>query len=279
MKNIYIPSLNVLFIFFFKSGSSLYTAFIENWLKWLKIDYDYSELTIVESKNPKVYLMVRNPLERVVTSFYWTKTFDIKSKEDKFPVDDFCSFINGLEDEINITGDNHLLPQTWNMVKGLKRRERQSYELTYEDFSNFDYRTFYPNLNISIVQLESFQKNFAALLGMSTQMMFYPYFQKFDSNIVDSVYYNKTFGQFSELNTNMDAYQKLYVVFLYNFIESAFKLNTHHNNLTGSMIEILRKQPDTTDILIKANKLVDKECKYFGYNNKQHLNKHKFGII
>lgn len=280
MKQIYIPSLNVIILFFFKSGSSLYTAFIESWLKWLRIDYDYSEITVVRNKKPKVYLMTRNPLERIVSSFYWTKTFDIQSKDDKFPIEDFIKFIDELENEINDTSDNHLLPQSWNLVKGIKREDNQGYNLTYKDFSTFNFKNnFFPDLNIEVIRLEEFQRNFQSLLGMASQMMFYPYFQKIDIDIPDGVYYKKTFGQFTEINELMDSYQKLYVVFLYNFIETSFKINTHHNNLTHSMIEVLRRHEETADYLLKANELVKMECDYFGYNNKRHLNKHKFGVI
>lgn len=280
MKQIYIPSLNVIILFFFKSGSSLYTAFIESWLKWMKIEYDYSEITIVRNKRPKVYLMTRNPLERIVSSFYWTKTFDIHSKENKFPIDEFFEFINGLENEINTSSDNHLLPQSWNLVKGIVRESDQSIELTYSDFSNFDFRNkFFPDLEIEIIRLEDFQKNFESLRGMAAQMMFYPYFQKIDTVISDGVYYKKTFGKFVELDKIMDSYQKLYVVFLYNFIETSFKVNTHHNNLTNSMIEVLRMSEESTDYILKANELVKSECAYFGYDNKRHLNKNKFGVI
>lgn len=280
MKQIYIPSLNVLILFFFKSGSSLYTAFIESWLKWLKIDYDYSEITIVRSKKPKVYLMTRNPLERIVSSFYWTKTFDIQSKDDKFPIENFIKFIDGLENEVNNTSDNHLLPQSWNLVKGIKRESDQGYNLTYNDFSNFNFRKeFFPDLDIHIIKLEDFQKNFSSLLGMASQLMFHPYFQKIDIDIPNGVYYKKTLAQFTEIDELMNPYQKLYAVFLYNFIETSFKINRHHNNLTHSMIEVLRKTPETSDYLLKANHFIKNEADYFGYDNRHHLNMHRFGVI
>jgi hypothetical protein len=280
MKQIYIPSLNIIILFFFKSGSSLYTAFIESWMKWLNIEYDYSEITIVRDRKPKVYLMARNPLERIVSSFYWTKTFDIHSKDNKFPIEKFIEFIDGLEDEVNKTSDNHLLPQSWNLVKGISREETQSYNLTYSDFSNFNFRQhFFPDLEIEVIRLEEFQINFASLITSAAGMMFYPYFKKIDIDVPEGVYYKKTFGKFTEINEVMDSYQKLYTVFLYNFIETSFKINHHHNNLTHSMIEVLRQTPATAEYLLKANKLVKNECDYFGYDNKRHLNMHKFGVI
>jgi hypothetical protein len=277
MKYIYVKSLNILFLFFNKSGSSLYTNFIENWLKWLKIDYEYMDVLTARKYNPKVYMMVRNPLERLVTSFYWTKTFDIQSKFNKFPIDEFIKFIDELETEMDNSMDMHLLPQTWQMVEEIKRTNiGKTSKLIYKEFAEFDYANFYPELNIKIIQLEGFQRNFQALRGMCTSLMFYPYYQKFDEKIPTNVYYEKSIGQFTELNDLMDSYQKLYVVFLYNFVETAFQTNNHHNNLYEDMIAKLRKQPNTIDVLVKANSYIANESKYLGYKNDHYLNKNKF---
>ena len=79
MKFIYLPTINLLIVFFNKSGSTLFGAWIENLVSFLglpfelktEMDIDYMEYIInVYEKRPKIYFFVRNPLERMITSFF-----------------------------------------------------------------------------------------------------------------------------------------------------------------------------------------------------------------
>jgi hypothetical protein len=83
-------------------------------------------------------------------------------------------------------------------------------------------------------------------------------------------------GQFTELDELMDPYQKLYVVFLYNFIENSFDTNNHHNNLWRDMMSNLRQKPEYVDLLIKINEIVKREATFLGYKNDNYINKNKF---
>ena len=278
MRFVYIRSLNVLFLFFNKSGSSLYLCFIESWLKWMKIDYETLNLNDVYQNNPTVYMFVRNPLERAVTSFYWTKTFDIKSKENKFPLEQFTKFTNELEEEMDKTEDMHFLPQTWELIRHFKITKHDRSKLSANEFMNYDYRDFFPNVNFKIIQVEAFKQNFQALRGLCTQLMFYPYFKKLDIDIPSSPYYNKTMGLIPELDKLMDPYQKLYTVFLYNFIENSFDENGHHNNLWQKMLSNLRSEPQYVDLIIHIEKIFRRESDFLGYKNSHYINKNKFGV-
>lgn len=278
MRFVYVRSLNVLFLFFNKSGSSLYLCFIESLLKWLKLEYETLNINDVYKNNPTVYLFVRNPLERAVTSFYWTKTFDIKSKLDKFPLDQFTTFVENFAGEMDKSEDMHFLPQTWEMIRHFKTANEDRSKLTYDEFVNYDYRSFYSNINFKIIQVESFKQNFQALRSMCTQLMFYPYFKKLDTDIPNSPYYTKTMGLIPELDQLMDPYQKLYSVFLYNFVENSFDDNGHHNNLWRDMLSNLRTKPEYVDLLIKIEAIFRRESDFLGYKNNHYINKNKFGV-
>ena len=278
MRFLYVRKLNVSFLFFNKSGSSLYLCFVESWLKWLRLEYEILNLNDVHQYNPTVYLFVRNPLERAVTSFYWTRTFDIKSQTNKFPLEDFTKYADGLAEELNKSEDMHVLPQTWELIKHQRVINDDRSKLSYNDFVNYDYRKFFPNVNFKIIQVESFKQNFQALRSMCTQLMFYPYYKKLDIDIPDGPWYKKTMGMFPELDELMDPYQKLYVVFLYNFIENSFDENNHHNNLWRGMLSNLRTQPEYVDLLIKIENIFKRESDFLGYKNGHYINKNKFDV-
>jgi hypothetical protein len=139
-------------------------------------------------------MFVRNPLERAVTSFYWTKTFDIKSQADKFPIDKFTKYVENLSNEMNSSEDMHLLPQLWELMKHQRVIDNDRTKLTCEEYINYDYRKFFPNAKIKFVQVEPFKQNFQALRSMCTQLMFYPYYQKLDIDIPEGIWYKKLWG-------------------------------------------------------------------------------------
>lgn len=283
MKFIYLPTINLLIVFFNKSGSTLFGAWIENLVSFLGLpfelktdtDIDYIDYVIkIYEKRPKIYFFVRNPLERMITSFYWVYTFDIRSKEDKFPLEEFVEFANDLKTLVNTSTDMHLLPQSWDLVKinnYINERENSMFE-----FQNFRYdKRFFKGCETKIIQIENFQRNFDALMQFAfTQRHTINY--RVLEDISDSVYYKNSFGLIKELHEDKNRFEKMFSMILYNFVETNITKLPHHNNLYKGMIQRLEKTKDGVNALNAINEIVANESKWLGYDNSLILNTNKF---
>ena len=283
MKFIYLPTLNLLVVFFNKSGSTLFGAWLENLISFLGIpfelktdmDVDYMEYIInVYEKSPKIYFFVRNPLERMITSFYWVHTFDIRSKDDKYPLEEFTQFADNIQHLILESNDMHLLPQSWDLVKinnYINERENSMFE-----FQNFRYdKRFFKGCEMVIIQIENFQRNFDALIQLAfTQRHTINY--KVLEDISDSVYYRNSFGLIKELHGEKSKFEKMFSIILYNFVETNTKKLPHHNNLYKGMIERLEKNKVGVESLNKINEIIANESRWLGYNNSAILNMNRF---
>lgn len=287
MRIIYIQTLNVCFTFFNKSGSSLLIAWMENLLRYLEIDYmlfttpNHNEwrehLTFISNKNPKFYLFVRNPLERMVTSFYWTETFDIKSQPTQYPVDSIIDYSNKITDVISNTNDMHILPQTWEMVRFNNNLNNVEHNLN--TFSSFRYdKRMFKDSEISIVKIETFFKNFEALMSYSNSMLHYPSYQNFE-RISENNYFEKSIGQLKEILENRNNFCKFNSVLLLNFFIVQFNKSNHHKNLYKGMINQLQKTKDGVESLIKLNYIISNESKWLGYDNSLFTNLNQFTTI
>lgn len=283
MKFIYLPTINLLIVFFNKSGSTLFGGWMENLVSFLglpfeshtRMDIDYIEYIInVYEKRPKIYFFVRNPLERMITSFYWIHTFDIRSKVDKYPLEEFVQFANNIEFETIESNDMHLLPQSWDLVKinnYINERENSMFE-----FKNFRYdKRFFKGCEIVIIQIENFQRNFDALMlyaFTNTQSLDYRTLE----NISDSVYYKNSFGLIKELHEGNTKFEKMFSTILYNFVETNVKKLPHHNNLYKGMLERLQQIKEGVESLNKINEIISNESKWLGYDNSLVLNMNRF---
>lgn len=283
MKLIYLPTINLLIVFFNKSGSTLFGAWLENLVSFLEYPYelksdmeiDYMEYVInVYEKRPKIYFFVRNPLERMITSFYWVKTFDIRSKVEKYPLEEFVEFANNIEYQIMESDDMHLLPQSWDLVKinnYINGRENSMFE-----FKNFRYdKRFFKGCEISIIQIEKFQKNFDALMQFAfTQRHSINY--RVLEDISDSVYYKNSFGLIKELHQNKTKFEMMFSAILYNFVGTNVTKLPHHNNLYRGMLERLDKIKEGVESLNKINEIIANESNWLGYDNSIILNTNRF---
>ena len=283
MKFIYLPTINLLIVFFNKSGSTLFGAWIENLVSFLGLpfelktdmDVDYMEYIInVYGKRPKIYFFVRNPLERMITSFYWVHTFDIRSKIDKYPLEEFVQFADSIEFQIMESNDMHLLPQSWDLVKinnYMNERENSMFE-----FQNFRYdKRFFKGCETVIIQIEKFQRNFDALMQFAfTQRHTINY--RVLEDISDSAYYKNSFGLIKELHENKNRFEKMFSTILYNFVETNIKKLPHHNNLYKGMLERLEKIKEGVESLNKINGIIANESKWLGYDNSLILNMNRF---
>jgi len=281
MKLIYIPTLNILFVFFNKSGSTLYGAWVENLISFHKlpielITSDFEEKLIeIYDRKPKIYFFVRNPIERMITSFYWTKTFDIKSQENKFPTEKFIELADNIESEMLSTDDMHFLPQSWELVKINNKINKR--ENSIDEFINFRYdKRFFKECDIKIIQIEAFSKNFNALMHYTFTQRHSLNYKTFEDTI-DSFFYKKSFGLLTELcNQNEKKFEKLFAIILFNFVESNMKKLPHHNLLYPEMIKQLTKTKEGVDSLNKINNILQNESKWLGYDNSIILNTMKF---
>ena len=284
MRILYSKPINVAFVFFNKSGSSLLIAWMENLLSYLKIEYEllpytnveshYQSVVLLNSNKTKLYFFVRNPLERMVTSFYWTETFDIKSQDNKFPINQFIEYADNIESIIDSTNDMHILPQSWEMVKS--NNIINSRQNSLEEFKTFRYdKRFFRECDTRIIKIEIFRKNFEALMSYSSSLVHYPNYKSMD-RIGENFYFQKSFGQLEELWDNTDNSQKLFGVSLYNFYDTHFKTLPHHNNLYKSMIHNLEKTKEGVESLVKIDSIINNESKWLGYDNSLTINTNKF---
>lgn len=284
MRIIYIPSLNVSFVFFNKSGSSMFIAWMEILLKNLDFEYqllkfgeygDGEKSTIfLALKKAKIYLFVRNPLERIVTSFYWMETFNIKEQDSMFPIGDFIEYALNIEHNYETTNDPHVLPQTWELVKGnniLNKRENSLFE-----FKNFRYdKRFFKECDVKIIQIENFKSNFDNLMKYSASVINYPHYNLIN-DLGNNFYFQKSIGQTEELWKDSNNSKKLFAISLYNFFDNHYKILPHHNNLYKGMIQRLQKTKEGVESLIKVNEMIANESKWLGYDNSLILNTNKF---
>lgn len=284
MRIVYIPSLNVGFIFFHKSGSSMLIAWLENLLKYLGFEYDtlikgneseYKKLieTFIASKT-KLYLFVRNPLERMITSFYWVRTFDIKSQSSQYPIEELIKYADGIQTLVEKTNDMHILPQSWELVKiinSLNGIDKHS----ISKFTEFRYdKRFFKESNIVIIQIEKFYKNFNALQNYSASMMHYPNYLEHE-NIVKNQYFTKCIGMLDEI-FDENKYNKLYSITLLSMIDNHFKYLPHHNNLYKQMITQLEKTKEGVEAMLKLDSIIFNESKWLGYDNSLTLSTNGF---
>ncbi len=282
MRILYIPTLNIGFIFFHKSGSSLLIAWMENLLRYLGYSYDrltegdeYKKLieTFSISKT-KLYLFVRNPLERMITSFYWTKTFDIKSHPSQYPISDIIEYANQIEKTIEETDDMHILPQSWELVKIINSINGVNEHSIYK-FNTFRYdKRFFKESEINIIQIERFYKNFQALQNYSASLMHHPNYIEHE-NITTNQYFDKSFGIIKEIFEN-NKFSKLYSVALFSMFDNHFKVLPHHNNLYKQMINQLDKTKEGVEAMIRLDSIVFNESKWLGYDNSLILNTNRF---
>ncbi len=285
MRIVYIPSLNISLVFFNKSASSIFVAWIENLLNYLKIEYnflpdmrdekyiDFIKSNIIDTES-KIYMFVRNPLERLVTSFYWNYTFDIKSKDNQYPVDEFIEYANDIENILSVTTDMHILPQSWELTKISNQINKR--ESSIDDFKVFKYnKRFFQKNQIVSIQIEKFIKNFEALSKLAASLSHYPHYKKYNE-LGDNVYFLKTFGVISELWEGKTNAEKLYSIILFHFIESQFKFLPHHNNLYKGMISRLDKTKEGVMALNKLNEVINNESEWLGYDNSLILNTMRF---
>jgi len=283
MRFVYLPTLNVLIIFFNKSGSTLYCGWIENVITFLGVPYElklHNEIDYIDfiekvyDKKPKIYFFVRNPLGRVVTSFYWLNTFDIKSKDSQFPLDEFITYADNLEQSIEKSDDMHLLPQSWELIKWnnyINGRENSMFE-----FKNFRYdKRFFKGCEIVIVQIEKFQKNFDALIQSLFADNYIPSYNKLEE-VGNHHYYKNSFGIIEELHQQKTNFEMMFSLLSYNFVESNLKKQTHHNNLYGGLIIRLEKIKEGVLSLNKINEILANESKWLGYDNSLILNMNRF---
>ncbi len=284
MRILYSKPINVAFVFFNKSGSSLLIAWMENLLSYLKIEYEllpytnmeshYQNVVLLNSNKAKLYFFVRNPLERMVTSFYWTETFDIKSQDNKFPINQFIEYADKIESIIDSTNDMHILPQSWELVKSNNIINGRDNSL--REFQTFRYdKRFFKESEMRIIKIEIFKKNFEALMAYSSSMVHYPNYKTMDK-IGDNFYFQKSFGQLEEIWEGKNNLDKLTAVSLYNFYDTHFKTLPHHNNLYKNMISILEKTKEGVQSLIKVDSIINNESKWLGYDNSLILNTNRF---
>lgn len=284
MRILYSKTLNIAFIFFNKSGSSLLIAWMESLLTYLKVEYEllsytdvetqYQNIRLLNSNKSKLYFFVRNPLERIITSFYWMETFDIKSKENKFPINDFVEYANSIEEKVEKIWDMHILPQSWLLVYG--NNVINGRENSLREFQTFRYdKRFFKDCNIKIIKIETIKKNFEALMGFASSICHYPQYKEMDK-IGETFYFQRSFGQLEEIFANASSMDKLNAISLYNFYDTHFKTLPHHNNLYKEMLNELWKTKIGVESLIKVNSIVENESKWLGYDNSVILNTNKF---
>lgn len=284
MRIVYIPTLNIAFIFFHKSGSSLLIAWMENLLRYLGYSYDtlikgeeddYKKLieTFITSKT-KLYLFVRNPLERMITSFYWTKTSGIKSQPSQYPIGDVIEYANQIEQIVEETTDMHILPQSWELVKIINSINGVNEHSIY-NFNTFRYdKRFFKDSDISVIQIERFYKNFQALQTYSASLMHYPDYYEHE-NIVTNQYFDKSIGILKEIFDD-NKFSKMYSITLLSMFDNHFKVLPHHNNLYKQMINQLDKTKEGVEAMIKLNSIIFNESKWLGYDNSLILNTNRF---
>ncbi len=281
MKVYYLSSINILIVFFNKSGSTLFGAWIENLISFHSIPFEIitsdfeDKLLQINEKKPKIYFFVRNPIERMITSFYWTKTFDIKSQENKFPTEKFIELSNNIESEILSTDDMHFLPQSWELVKINNKIHNR--ENSMDEFINFRYdKRFFKGCDIRIIQIEGFSKNFNALMQYTFTQRHSLNYKTFEDT-TDSFFYKKSFGLIEELcGEDKEKFHKLFAIILFNFVESNMKKLPHHNLLYPEMIKQLTQTKEGVDSLNKINNILQNESKWLGYDNSIILNTMKF---
>jgi len=244
MKSFYIKELNKGFICLNKSGSLLL----------LNTFYDFSHYkgyTITDGLNDtnedtELFIFVRNPIERLKTSFSWFLGYENFCKEfyetyDNYnPIDMFKKFIN-RQSEIYKLKDYHFLPQKYDICNVPYSKE---FTITDELI-----KTTYPNYQI--IKLEEFSEELFKSMSANYKKLRLGvnHTEEMDS-VVDYVFLN---------SLNLSELKLFTSLYLYN----KTILDTHHHS--NKVIDI------DNNLEKKIFFMLEDEYNLYGYETKEYF--------
>lgn len=253
MKSFYIKELNKGFVCLNKSGSLLL----------LNTFYDFSHYmgyTITDGLNEtnedtKIFIFVRNPIERLKTSFSWFlgyenfckefyETYDEYNPIDMFTSDNFKKFIDG-QSEIYQLKDYHFLPQKYDICNVPYSVE---FKITDELI-----KTTYPNYQI--IKLEEFSQELLKTISADYKNLrlginHYEITDVITDVIIDYVFLN---------SLNLSELKLFTSLYLYN----KTILDSHHHG--NKVLDITNKLESKIYLLLQD------EYDLYGYEFKEHF--------
>ncbi len=249
MKSFYIKELNKGFICLNKSGSLLL----------LNTFYDFSHYkgyTITDGLNDtnedtELFIFVRNPIERLKTSFSWFlgyenfckefyETYDNYNPIDMFTMDNFKKFIN-RQSEIYKLKDYHFLPQKYDICNVPYSKE---FTITDELI-----KTTYPNYQI--IKLEEFSEElFKSMYANYKKLRLGVNHTEEMDSVVDYVFLN---------SLNLSELKLFTSLYLYN----KTILDTHHHS--NKVIDI------DNNLEKKIFFMLEDEYNLYGYETKEYF--------
>lgn len=256
MKVIYLPKFNIALVFFFKSGSTLLVNFFIKFLAYSGVKMEKMELNrlYTDYRNCKIYIFVRNPIERLISIFY-DRFNDAKTL---YPINDFKHFLERYNQFCQTNTDPHFFPQLYNIMVADDLYWNGVCDLGH--YLNSDHTKVIPeDINYKIVKIEEFGDGMNRVLGM---------FQHINDVTNDWDLFSdkdiKHIDVIEELGNIIGERGKTYGYVLYDFMVKHFD-KTHHSNLSPKFYNLLKREEnkEVFDILLS---LTSKEADFYGYD-------------
>lgn len=246
MKSFYIKELNKGFVCLNKSGSLLLLNTFHDFSHYM--GYTITDDLNETNEDTKIFIFVRNPIERLKTSFSWFLGYKDFCKEfydeynpiDMFTLDNFKKFING-QSEIYKLKDYHFLPQKYDICD-------VSYSVEFKITDEL-IKTTYPNYQI--IKLEDFSEELLKSLSANYKKLRLGvnHIGETDS-VVDYLFLN---------SLNLSELKLFTSLYLYN----KTILDSHHHG--NKVLDITNKLES------KIYFLLQDEYNLYGYEFKEHF--------
>lgn len=259
MKIFHVPDFNTTVLSPNKSGSlqiiNMFKYYLD--LKGIKFNLDWHV-----KPGSKLYILVRNPIDRFLTSYNWFMvTESLSFVRKKLKIENLYDFITKYELILsNINYDNHIAPQSYsfhNIDVRFDTSKEQLKKLIDEKYEGVDYEFIHME-DIDSTH-DEFMKNTTIIHDLS-------------HTEIEINEKNCIMNHFPTMI--MTAQEKLKFEMVYHFIRDLLKEKAHHKNSRENITNIV----DYVSLILEFE-LLKNELELFGYYKSDRLKNEKPNFI
>ena len=252
MKTLYIPKYKIGFLSINKSGSLQMINTLKLFLEYKGIEYTSpNDLSVIE--NTKIFILVRNPIDRLITSYNWfmiNSTY--KSIKNKYDINNIHDFLKHYKEILSdLKYDTHIAPQLCTILNStyhLKNNNLLSKKEIEKKYPNYEF--------VHVEDIANYHTNFMGNYRMSQQ-------STDPVRVAPDIKYTLDLFGFTDISTPDKALFDMFYSFVKNSLD-----NAHHKQSRLEFQNII----DLVIIIINYN-IMNNELNLYGYTN------HKINLI